>query len=204
MRVPVVLLPGLWMPAVAMAFLAARLSAAGFSPRIFAYRGRDAIEDNVARLARFATSVPGAPAGFVGHSLGGVVILEALLRHPALAAAAAVLVGSPVRGCGAGRRLGRAALGRWMMGNSRAVWEERAPRWTRREPLGVIAGTAPVGLGRVLGPLTGPNDGVVCVSETMVDGMKEQALVAHGHSALIFSPRVARLVERFLREGRFS
>lgn len=90
------------------------------------------------------------------------------------------------------------------MRNSRSLWEERAPRWTRPEPLGVIAGTAPVGLGRVLGRLTGANDGVVCVSETMVDGMKEQALVAHGHSALIFSPRVARLVERFLREGRFS
>lgn len=201
MRDPVVLVPGLWMPAVAMAFIAARLSAGGLSPRIFAYRGRDALQDNVEQLVRFAASLGGPPPAFVGHSLGGLLILETLRRRAALPAACVVLIGSPVRGCGAGRRLGAAAIGRWMMGSSRELWEERPAQWQRPEPLGVIAGTAPLGLGRLLGRLPDSNDGVVCLSETVVDGMTEQALVAHGHSGLIFSPRVARLVERFVRTG---
>jgi hypothetical protein len=91
-----------------------------------------------------------------------------------------------------------------MMGSSRPLWDERAAAWPRPEPLGVIAGTAPLGLGRVLGPLPGANDGVVCVSETRVEGAAARAEVDVGHSALILSSRVACLVGRFLAEGRFE
>ncbi|MGH8723554.1 MAG: hypothetical protein ACREU1_01745, partial [Burkholderiales bacterium] len=68
----------------------------------------------------------------------------------------------------------------------------------------VIAGTAPIGLGRTLGRLPGPNDGVVCVEETTVEGMTERALVAQGHSMLVLSGRVGELVERFIASGRFT
>jgi pimeloyl-ACP methyl ester carboxylesterase len=201
---PVVLVPGLWMPALAMTFLGAQLSARGFAVRLFGYRGRSPFEANVERFARFARDQGSRPAHYVGHSLGGVLILDALAAHPEIAAASALLLGAPVRGCYAGRRFGRAGVGRWMMGASRALWEDRAASWRRPEPLGVIAGTLPMGLGRALGRLPGPNDGVVCVSETVVDGMREQALVPHGHSSLILSRRVARLAARFLEAGRFA
>jgi hypothetical protein len=68
----------------------------------------------------------------------------------------------------------------------------------------VIAGTRALGLGRILGGLPAPNDGVVCVSETRVHGMTDQALVPVGHSGLIVSHRVAQLVGFFLEEGRFN
>jgi hypothetical protein len=45
---------------------------------------------------------------------------------------------------------------------------------------------------------------VVCVAETGVEGMAAQALVPRGHSALIVSRRVQRLVERFISSGRFE
>jgi hypothetical protein len=115
-----------------------------------------------------------------------------------------VLVGAPVRGCAAGRRLARARVGRWMLGGCRALWDEHPARWTRAAPLGVIAGTAPIGLGRALGGLPGANDGVVCVDETVVDGMRDRALVPCGHSMLIVSGKVSGLVERFLGAGRFA
>jgi len=140
----------------------------------------------------------------VGHSLGGVLILETLNRNPHIAAASATLIGAPVRGCFAGRRLGAAGVGRWMMGASRPLWNERAATWRHDAPLGVIAGTAPIGLGRVLGRLPKPNDGVVCVTETGVESMAAQALVPVGHSALIVSSRVHRLVERFISSGSFE
>ena len=195
----VVLLPGLWMPGVAMMLLGARLQRAGYATRIFRYRGRDPLQANVERLRRFCQ----VPAHFVGHSLGGLVILEMLARHREVEAASAILIGSPAGGCQAGRRFGGAAVGRWMMGACAELWQPRAAAWTRPEPLGVIAGTRALGLGRVLGALPRPNDGVVCVSETNVEGMRDQALVPVGHSALIVSRAVADLVETFLRLGCF-
>jgi predicted alpha/beta hydrolase len=161
---PVVLVPGLWMPGVLMAPLAARLASRGYEARVFAYRGREAYDGNVDALARFARD----KTLFVGHSLGG------------------------------------AAFGRWMMGGTCALWEERSARWTRAAPLGVVAGTLPVGLGRAFGALPGANDGVVRVDETTIDGMTERMLVRRGHSMLIFSRRVVGLVDRFPGAGRFQ
>jgi pimeloyl-ACP methyl ester carboxylesterase len=201
----VVLVPGLWMPGVAMTLLAARLRRLGYAVHVFLYSGRKPHDANVERLARFAReSANGRPAHFVGHSLGGVLILDMLNRHPEIAAASTVLLGAPVRGSFTGRRLGLAGVGRWMMGDSGVLWNERAVKWQRKAPLGVIAGTARMGLGVALGRLPGPSDGVVCVSETAVEGMTAQALVPLGHSLLIVSGRVAKMVARFLAAGRFE
>jgi pimeloyl-ACP methyl ester carboxylesterase len=188
------------MPGAAMALLATRLARRGYTVHVFPYRGRSPYEANVEALARFVHE----KAFFVGHSLGGVLMLDMLNRHPEVQAAAVVLLGAPVRGCLAGRRLRGAALGRWMLGACRSLWDERPARWTRGAPLGVVAGTLPMGLGRALGGLPGMNDGVVCVEETTVEGMSERALVRRGHSMLIMSGQVGGLVERFLGSGRFT
>lgn len=201
----VLLVPGLWMPGAAMAVLAARLAASGFPARTFSYRGRSPFDANVERLVRYVRQAEGGrPLHLLGHSLGGFLVLEALCRHGELPLASAVLLGAPVRGCHAGRRFALAGVGRWMMGECRALWDERPAVWRRPEPLGVIAGTAPIGLGRVLGRLPGINDGVVCVAETQVDGMADRALVPLGHSSLIISGRVAALAARFFASGRFA
>jgi pimeloyl-ACP methyl ester carboxylesterase len=193
------------MPSAVMGPLAIRLRRAGYSPHLFGYRGRSPLDGNVTRLARFVRESLGArPAHFIGHSLGGVVILEMLNTHPDIPVASAVLLGSPVRGCFAGRRLGGAQVGRWMMGASEEICAEREARWQRKAPLGVIAGTLPIGLGRAFGPLPSASDGVVCVEETRVDGMTAQVLVPTGHSLLIVSGAVGGLVERFLDAGSFQ
>ena len=199
----VVLVSGLWVPAAAMAVLAARLRRAGFAPRTFAYYGREPLAANLERLAEFARRPNAAPPHFVGQSLGGVLIFDMLCARPDVAAGRAVLLGAPVRGALAGRRLARHAIGRWMLGGSASRWQEREAVWRRPEALGVVAGTAPFGLGRLLGRLPGEHDGVVRVEETEIAGA-ERVLVRQGHSPLAFSRRVASLVERFLRCGRFA
>jgi pimeloyl-ACP methyl ester carboxylesterase len=201
----VVLAPGLWMPGTAMALLAARLARAGYAPHVFAYRGRSPLDANVERFARYVRdTLGGRPAHFVGHSLGGVLVLDMLNAHPEVAAASVVLLGAPVRGCLAGRRLGKARIGRWMMGACGTLWGEREARWQREAPLGVVAGTLPLGLGRVLGRLPDVNDGVVRVTETAVAGMTARELVPYGHSMLIVSGAVGALIRRFLASGRFA
>ena len=197
------MVPGLWMPAAAMALLAARLSRAGYATRVFTYRGRGPFDANVERLARFAREGE-RPAHFVGHSLGGVLILDALSRYRDIPAGRVLLLGAPVRGCLAGRRFASHGIGRWMMGACGSRWLEHEARWPRPEPLGVVAGIRPLGLSAALSRLPGDNDGVVRVAETGVHGMAARVLVPEGHSMLLVSGRVGRLVERFLAAGRFE
>jgi pimeloyl-ACP methyl ester carboxylesterase len=199
-----VLVPGLWMPAVAMLGMGVGLASRGYTVHRFAYWGRDPLDANLERLARFARASCGGAAHFVGHSLGGVLIHDLLQRDAGLAAARVVLVGAPVRGCLSGRRFGAARIGHWMLGGSAQRWQACEPRWRRPEALGVIAGTASFGLGRLLGALPGENDGVVQVDETRVEGMAERVLVGQAHSVLAVSTRVVDLTGHFLRVGRFS
>ena len=199
------LVSGLWMPAAGMALLAARLGRAGYSTHLLACHGREPMVVNMERLARHAReTLQGRPAHYVGHSLGGLLVLETLGSNPDLPVASVLLLGTPARGCLAGRRLARYGMGRWMLGAAGAHWEERQACWLRAEPLGVVAGTRPLGIALALGALPGANDGVVRVEETTVDGMAARALVSMGHTVLIASSRVARLVERFLASGRFE
>jgi pimeloyl-ACP methyl ester carboxylesterase len=200
---PVILVHGLWVPGVVMQPLALRLRSAGFECHTFTYPGRSRpLEAHAERLARLARGL--GRASFVGHSLGGLVVLEALRAEPALAAERVVLLGTPARGCLAGRHFARHAPGRWLLGESECLWREgRTARWMRPEPLGVIAGATPFGLGRMMGRLPGTNDGVVCVEETAIEGMAECAVLPVSHSAMLISRRVAEKVGRFLSDGRF-
>lgn len=200
----VILAHGLWVPGVVMRPLVARLERAGYGCHIFGYMGRaKPVAAHAEGLARLARAV--GPAHFVGHSLGGLVVLEALQSDRAVEAGRVVLLGTPARGCLSGRRLERHALGRWLLGKSDRLWREgREARWSRPEPLGVVAGTVPLGLGRLFGRLPGSNDGVVTVEETTVDGMSERVDLPVGHSQMLFSSRVASQVEGFLRDGRFA
>jgi len=199
----VILAHGLWVPGMAMRPLAARLERAGFRCHTFSFMGTARpLQANAERLARFAHEI--GPAHFVGHSLGGLVVMEAFARHPEMAAGRIVLLGTSARGNFAGRRLARHPAGRWLLGESVPIWRERDAHWTRAERLGVIAGTRPIGLGVLLGRLAGPNDGVVTVEETAIEGMSERILLPVGHSQMLISARVAQNVALFLAEGRFS
>jgi pimeloyl-ACP methyl ester carboxylesterase len=200
----VILTHGLWVPGLVMQPLAARLAHAGFRCHNFSYRGAGRpLEAHAERLARFAEGI--GPAHFVGHSLGGLVILQALQRRPQVAAGRVVLLGAPVNGCYSGRRLARYPGGSWFLGRSEELWvERRCARWSRPEALGVVAGTLPLGLGRLFGALPGVNDGVVRLEETAVEGMAERIALPVGHSAMLLSSRVAQNVASFLAEGRFA
>lgn len=201
---PVVLVPGLWMPSAAMALLARRLEGQHFAARVFPYHGREPLRQHVQALAHVLRAAAG-PAHLVAHSLGGLLVLETLNRYLELEVSSAVLLASPVQGSLCGRRLAAYRAGGWLLGATGSLWAERPPaKWLHAAPVGVIAGSAPWGLGRLLGPLPAPNDGVVCVNETSLEGMSDRMVLKVNHSGMLFSRAVAAQVVAFLRWRRFN
>ncbi|HZP94194.1 MAG TPA: alpha/beta fold hydrolase [Burkholderiales bacterium] len=201
----VILVHGLWMNAFALYPLQTRVGRCGFRVERFSYATvGTGLEENARRLGRGIEHAQAAAIHLVGHSLGGVVALHAIALRADPRVRRIVLMGSPVAGSAAGRSLARTCPGRWMLGRSETAWSERpSPSAPPGVEVGIIAGRLPLGLGRLLARLPSPNDGVVTVEETRVQGAKDSVLLPLNHTGLLFSARAARQVCAFLRDGRF-
>ncbi|HTV95717.1 MAG TPA: alpha/beta fold hydrolase [Steroidobacteraceae bacterium] len=214
----VVYVHGLWLNGWESLLLRRRLSRQ-LECEALSYRYSSAgvgVRENARALARFLARVPAATLHLVGHSMGGLVILELFGsgqpagEHAAPAAALPpgriVLLGAPVRGSRAARNLARLPFGRRILGRTaqELLLPERDRRWHGVRELGVIAGNVPLGFGRFMGPFASPSDGTVLVEETALAGAKQQLTVRTTHSGMVYSGLVARQVASFLRDGRFS
>lgn len=185
-----------------MAWLAARLRQAGFQCDTFAYHGvTRGPEEAIARLREVLAQ---GPTHVVAHSLGGLVALACLLEHPQLPVQRVVCLGSPLRGSGAAHGMRRRAWAAATLGQAAELLEHGFEGWRGTAELGVIAGSVRHGLGHVFAGFDGDHDGSVAVAETQLPGAADHAVVAASHSGMLFSEEVARLVVRFLRDGRFG
>jgi pimeloyl-ACP methyl ester carboxylesterase len=203
-REAVVVLHGLWMNRFAMHYLVHALGRAGLRACAMGYRSAsETLDQHVAHLGRRVAAVDAETVHLAGHSFGGLVILRYLQRAPDARVRRAVLLGAPVSGCLMAERLGRKAA--FLLGGSASAWQP--PFDTRLAPrfeVGVIAGTRPFGLGRLLVRLPHPSDGVVRLEETRFEGMRDHLTLALSHSAMLISSQVARQTAAFLRDGRFA
>lgn len=206
-RDPVVVVHGLWMPGWETLLLRRRLEAAGFAPVQFVYPTVGCgLAENTDRLAAFVAQVPGRRIHFVGHSLGGVLIVRCFDRHALPGAGRIVCLGSPLLGTHAGRVLASYAFGRRIVGRCICDLIERGGcrPWNGPWELGIIAGDLPLGAGRLLGGLPKPHDGTVAVEETRLPGATAHLVVHATHLSMLWSREVAAQVVHFLREGRFA
>lgn len=202
----VVLVHGLWMHSVVMIPLAWRLRRCGFQVNFFSYRSvKKGLAENAERLARFCSQWRDTELCLVGHSLGGLTILSALSAHREIKIRRVVMLGVPYSAIFSGTRLSRYRIGSAMVGKSvRDRLAGSAPVIPAGVEVGVIAGDLSMGLGRVLGPLPGANDGVVCESETHIPGACDAVTLHVSHSGMLISSAVAYATCRFLKEGRFA
>ena len=202
----VVLLHGIWMPAWVMSLLARRLQRCGYRVAVFGYPSlTQTLADNAEQLAGFIREQGDATVHLVAHSLGGLVILQALQSHPELVGGRIVLLGSPVGGSVVAKRLHRYRGLRWILGRSAdRCLLGGGPGWNGHLPLGVIAGALPVGIGQIIGGLAGENDGVVTVDETWLKYASGSVKVRATHTGLLVSREVATEVCSFLRDGHFN
>ncbi|MBF0285013.1 MAG: alpha/beta fold hydrolase [Magnetococcales bacterium] len=207
-REPVILLHGLWMTGLEMITLARRLEHQGFQVERFKYPTVSAgVGENAQRLREHLLSrYPGRRVHFVGHSLGGLVMLHMAVDSPDLPLGRMVALGTPFLGSWTARRLAHYPLGEKMLGRSlegALAWG--GPRCVpERIEMGIIAGTFPLSLTRLLWGVEYPNDGTVSVSETMLPGAREHLRLPVTHMGTLFSKEVAELTGRFLRKGRFG
>jgi pimeloyl-ACP methyl ester carboxylesterase len=199
----IILVHGLWYRAWAMRILADRLAASGFRTWRFSYPTRKAgLERNAVALGEYCRSVSSDELHFIGHSLGGLVVLKMLQSTRQLPPGRIVLLGTPLRGSAvAGKSTGLPG-GKFLMGLS-------APALTATTALvdretGMIAGTRPQGIGRLTGALSGANDGTVSVSETRSDELADRVELPVTHTGMLVSPRVAAQCAYFLDHGHFK
>jgi pimeloyl-ACP methyl ester carboxylesterase len=183
-----------------------QLAHAGFAPSIFRYPStRASIAEVASALAAHLREFGDGPVHVVGHSLGGIVILEAFETPGELPPGRVVLLGSPVQGSRAARAVAAWSLGPQLLGQLAAVELTRLePRaWRARHELGIIAGSRSAGMGRLFANLPAPNDGTVSVDETRLTGAKQHVVLDVSHTGMLMSSSVAGAVARFLERGAF-
>jgi pimeloyl-ACP methyl ester carboxylesterase len=205
----VVLLHGLGRTRIGMQLLAHRLERAGFGTVCVPYRSRELSLDEAKDYAAHAAARL-APRWevlhLVGHSLGGVLAASVLAEHPELPVGRVVMIGSPMRGSALAAWSLRIAPFRAALGPVLAELAVEKGPLPRADRVGAIAGIAshrPVGrvLGREVG-LVAPHDGKVTLRSAWA-GARHRVAVPVSHAMLPFSRRVAKLTERFLKDGRF-
>jgi pimeloyl-ACP methyl ester carboxylesterase len=203
----VVLVHGLWVHGMAMALMRRRV--AGYGYRVFSYSYpsmRLTLAENAERLGRYCRGIDARAIHLVGHSLGGLIILRALEQVSGYTPGRVVLTGTPYVECYTARCLARLPGGRTALGRSMPEWlQAPRPAYGDRHPIGVIAGTLPLGLGRFVAPdLPTPNDGVVNLEETRLPGMRDHIALNVCHSGMLVSRSVVHQICAFLRDGVFE
>jgi pimeloyl-ACP methyl ester carboxylesterase len=201
----VVLVHGLWMHGLVFCAQQHWLRAAGFAVRRFSYPSlRGGLDDNVGALAGYIRATRGDVVHLVGHSLGGLLVLQVLARHADARLGRVVLLGSPCAGSHCAATLAGTPLLTSLVGRTMQDWQRAArPILPPAVEIGVIAGTCSVGLGRLIPGLAQPNDGAVAVAETALPEAKEHIVLHVSHSGMLVSHACAVQTAHFLRTGRF-
>jgi pimeloyl-ACP methyl ester carboxylesterase len=202
----VVVVHGLWMTGAVFTLQRVWLARRGYRVAMFSYPSlRLGLDEIASRLARFVAGLGVARPHFVGHSLGGLVVLNMLALDVQALAGRVVLLGSPVAGSRAAEQITQSSAGRVLVGRALLDWgAERGATVAARFEVGVIAGTRRFGVGRFFARLPLPNDGVVCLDETCMPGLRDHLTMPVSHSGMIVSSRVTRQICNFLELGHFA
>lgn len=183
--------------------LAARLRAEGFETELFGYSSLlDGPQRAVPRLVeRLRQAYVDA---IVGHSLGGLIALDALRQAPDVPVSRVVCLGSPLRGSRTARHIAARPWTRPLLGRSAGLLQRGLERWDGAAEVGVVAGDVARGAGRLFVRFGGASDGTVGVDETRLPGLADHCIVHCSHTGLVFSRAAVPQVAHFLRHGRFA
>ncbi len=205
---PIIIVHGLWMTGLELGVLQHRLRVDhGFEPSIFSYSSiTGTMAEHVASLHAYVHAHKSERLHFVGHSLGGIVILKMLEACDDIPPGRVVCLASPMQGSCAVDGIARWPFARAALGAAICdeVLSTKKREWDGRRDVGIIAGTMSIGIGRLFAEFTEPSDGTLLVSETKLAGAKDHIVMPVSHSGIVFSAEVTTQIAKFLREGKFS
>lgn len=207
----VVCVHGFWSHGTGMYLIKRRLEREfGFQALLFSYRSvHGTLDENAAALASFIRRQEIDGVHIVGHSLGGVLALRMLANEAGALPGRVVCLGSPLTGSRAAKILGAQEWAENIIGRSlpAGVIHESANEWASnvcgQRDIGVIAGTVPLGFGRLFAKFNEDNDGTVAVSETRIEGAKDHLVLPVSHKGMLVSSDVADQTGSFLKRGEF-
>jgi pimeloyl-ACP methyl ester carboxylesterase len=188
-----------------MSVMGMRLERCGFQTASFSYPSMSSsLSGNALNLSRFVTGLAASRTHLIGHSLGGLLILQMLAEFPQPRVGRVILAGSPYSACSVGTKLSRRGPGRYILGRSMLQWlDQTGATRDHAYEIGVIAGSRSLGAGRLIARLPEPNDGVVTVEETRIPNARDEIVLNVSHSEMLVSAKVARQACSFLRQGHF-
>jgi pimeloyl-ACP methyl ester carboxylesterase len=207
---------GLWTTGAESFLLKRHLAAHGWALRVLPYSSMAESMDSVARrCARAALALASRtlqPVHLLGHSLGGMVVYRALelgLLAPNRFSGdfcRVVFMGTPIRGSQSARAVARFRPAQRILGHvgGEDLVQGLPDRWPFAAQLGTIAGTSPIGLGKLITRFSGPNDGTVAVAETRLAGATDHCELPVTHIGMCLSAQVAAQVVAFLEQGKFN
>ena len=178
---------------------------------------RDPLSEHASALREVIENLPGKPRwNAIGHSMGNIVLRTAIAQwqaqgdpHGALERLdRVVMLGPPNQGSSFAKKLSQLGLFEQITGDSGMTL---GPNWRELQthfgvppcPFAVIAGD--VSSLHIRNPwLEGPNDGVVTIEETKLDGMRDFATAPVLHSFLTQDQRCIDATVEFLMGGELQ
>jgi triacylglycerol lipase len=208
----VVLVHGLGRSSASLVVLRARLTAAGFRVVNFDYPStKEPIENLVDSLAAAVSSCceeESSTVHFVTHSMGGVLVRGYFSRSAEPHLGRVVMLSPPNQGSELIDAFSASPLLVSVVGPAGARLGTDSTSYPRRLgpvrfSLGIIAGDRSLSrFGSWLIP--GPDDGMVGVDQTRVEGASDFLVVPATHTFIMNRPDVADAVLFFLEHGRFQ
>lgn len=201
-RETVILIHGMGRSRLSMSLLGARLRRAGFRTLNVPYSQATATLNEVsAEVRRRAGRTGGGRYHLVGHSLGAVVIRDGFREGYPPGLGRVVMLAPPNSPPHLAAKLGSFGPYRRLCGDSGRRLAD--PAFYAGLPVppvefAVLAGDRGTRLNSAE-----PNDGVVTVAETRLEGMKAFKVLRRTHTFLMNAPETAPLVASFLRTGSF-
>lgn len=209
MKSAAVFVHGLWLNGAEFTLLRRRLARDhGIIGHRFSYPTvRGSMDQTLQQLARYVERIDAERIHFIGHSFGGVVLCRYFQKMPCARPGRVVILGSPLNGSRSARAVAKNSVMRRMIGplvNAELVDDCDPRQWACQNELGIIAGTTPMGLGRIFARFDEDCDGTVGLSETKLPGHTDHLALPVSHMGMLVSADVARRVGHFLEQGRFS
>ncbi|PIR19305.1 MAG: hypothetical protein COV48_02700 [Elusimicrobia bacterium CG11_big_fil_rev_8_21_14_0_20_64_6] len=200
----VVLLHGMGRTRAAMMILAWRFEKAGYETLNFPYGQKSSSLNEISdALTVFLEKNVRTPRyHFIGHSLGNIIVRNALRKSVRPGLGRIVMLAPPNRAAHLAKLFKDNRLYRWIMGDSGQRLADDEFYKTLPAPaveFGVIAGDRGQSL-----TFDEPNDGIVAVATTRLEGMKAFVIVHHTHTLLVNTKDAFLLSKRFLESGSFE